>query len=67
VNVAARLGSAAQAGEVVVSDVSVVASKLELQNSEARTLSLKGKTEPVGVRVLRAAEARDHAMSVSAR
>ena len=50
-NVAARLSSAAAAGEILVS--ADVAAKAGLDSSlEERTLELKGKSEPLSVRVL---------------
>jgi adenylate cyclase len=52
VNVTARLASQAGTGEILVSDASYSASKLDLENLEHRQLELKGKTEPIGVHVL---------------
>jgi len=54
VNIAARLASEAAAGEVLISDASYSASGLDLGELEQRQLELKGKSEPIGVRVLRA-------------
>jgi len=53
VNVAARLASNAGAGEVLVSDAAMAASGLDLGKLEPRQLELKGKSEPIGVRVMR--------------
>jgi len=53
VNVAARLASEAAAGEIVCSETTFRSSGLELP-SEPRVLSLKGVSEPVSVRVVRA-------------
>lgn len=52
VNVTARLASAAGPGEILVSSASATAAKLD-QNLELRTLSLRGRAEPLDVRVLR--------------
>ena len=54
-NVAARLASAAEAGEVLVSDAACSAADLDLAALEHRELELKGRNEPVGVHVLRLA------------
>jgi adenylate cyclase len=54
VNITARLASKAGAGEVLVSDAAYNASGLDLGQLEQRQLELKGKSEPTGVRVLRA-------------
>src|SRR5919199_2180281 len=53
VNSAARLASAAAAGEVLVSESSAEAARLTGDGLERRDLALKGRTEPLGVRVLR--------------
>lgn len=53
VNTAARLASQAAPGEVVVSEVSMEAAGLDTEYLEKRQLELKGKSEAVGVRVLR--------------
>jgi adenylate cyclase len=52
VNITARLASQADAGEILISDASCSASKLDLKNLEHRQLELKGKTESIGVHVL---------------
>lgn len=54
VNVAARLASAAGPGEVVISEATYQAAGIETRDLEKRNLELKGKSEPVGVRVLHA-------------
>lgn len=53
VNVTARLASQAGPGEILASDASCAASKLSLENSQHRQLELKGKSEAIGVHVLR--------------
>lgn len=55
VNVTARLASNAKAGEVLISDSAYAASGLDLGDLEHRQLELKGKSEPIGVRILRVA------------
>lgn len=50
-NVAARLSSAAGPGEIVISDDTFAKAGLD-GDLERRTLDLKGKSEPLGVRVL---------------
>ena len=57
VNVAARLVSAAAAGEILMSEATYAAAGLVGENLERRELTLKGRTEPVGVRVMRVASA----------
>ena len=52
VNVAARLASAAGPGEILVSSASATAAGLE-DSLELRTLTLRGRVEPLDVRVLR--------------
>ncbi len=53
VNVAARLVSAAQPGEAVISDATFAAARLDPWKYEARELDLKGKSEPICVHVIR--------------
>ena len=53
VNITARLASQAGAGEILISDAAYSAAKLTSQNLEYRNLDLKGKSEPIGVHVLR--------------
>jgi adenylate cyclase len=55
VNIAARLASKAGAGEVLVSETAWNAARPETESVERRELELKGKSEAVSVRVLRAA------------
>lgn len=56
VNITARLASQAGAGEILISDASYSAAGLDLQGLEYRHLELKGKSEPIGVHVLRVAQ-----------
>jgi len=58
VNIAARLASAAGTGEALITDAACAAAGLHPANFERRLLELKGKSEAVSVRVLRAAETR---------
>jgi adenylate cyclase len=53
VNVAARLVSAAAAGEILISGATYEAAGMTAENLERRELALKGRTESVGVRVLK--------------
>ena len=53
-NIAARLASKAGAGEVLVSEVTYDAARIETEGLEKRELELKGKSELVSVRVLHA-------------
>lgn len=53
VNITARLASRAGPGEILISDATYTASGLNLTDLEHRQLELKGKSEPIGVRVLR--------------
>lgn len=57
VNTTARLASAAQAGEVIVSVAAAEAAGTETAGRERRTVDIRGRTEPIEVIVLRAAEA----------
>ena len=52
---AARLASAAGPGEALVSDATCAAAGLQTGGLERRRLQLKGRSEPVSVRVLRVA------------
>jgi adenylate cyclase len=52
VNVTARLASAAGSGEILVSSISAEAAHLE-DALETRSLTLRGRTQPLEVRVLR--------------
>jgi adenylate cyclase len=53
VNITARLASNAKAGEILISDEAYKASGQELGNLEQKLLEIKGKNEPIGVRVMR--------------
>lgn len=52
VNIAARLASEAGAGEILISDATYSAAGLDLGDLERRQLELKGKSEPISVRIL---------------
>lgn len=56
VNAAARLASAARAGEVLVSLAAAEAAGTSTDGLERRTLDIRGRSEPIGVVVLRSAE-----------
>jgi len=58
-NTAARLAGAAAIGEIVISDDAAVAAKLDVEGLERRSLELKGKAEPVAVRVIKVQPASD--------
>jgi adenylate cyclase len=53
VNITARLASQAGSGEALISDATCLAAGLDTGQLEQRQLELKGKSEPVSVRVLR--------------
>jgi adenylate cyclase len=53
VNTAARLVSQARPGEALISEATYAAAKMANPAHARRTLELKGKSEPFGVRVLR--------------
>lgn len=53
-NTAARLASEAAPGEIIVSEDTMQAARLSMDGLEQRHLTLKGRTEPVNVRVMRA-------------
>jgi adenylate cyclase len=55
VNITARLASSASAGEILISEAAYIAANSNPGNLEQRQLNLKGKSEPIGVRVLRVA------------
>lgn len=55
VNTTARLASQAAAGEILVSEKAFAASGIERGMPEQRYLTLKGRTKPVCVRVLKPA------------
>lgn len=56
VNITARLASEAGQGEILISESAYNAANLQLANLERRQMELKGKSEPIGVYVLRAAQ-----------
>ena len=56
VNITARLASQAGTGEILVSESTYTAANIQFRNLEHRQLELKGKSEPIGVYVLRAAQ-----------
>ena len=53
VNITARLASEAGPGEILISEASYSAANLNREDLERRQMELKGKSEPIGVRVLR--------------
>ena len=53
VNTAARLASKAAAGEIIVSEKALSQAHIDHDKLEARSLKLKGISEPVAVRVMR--------------
>ncbi|MDK1030100.1 MAG: adenylate/guanylate cyclase domain-containing protein [Anaerolineae bacterium] len=53
VNVAARLGSKAAAGGIVISVSTALKAGLDTSDLERRTLELKGKSEPMDIWVMR--------------
>jgi adenylate cyclase len=53
VNTTARLASQAAAGEILISDAACSAAGLEMEMLEHRQMGLKGKSESIGVHVLR--------------
>jgi adenylate cyclase len=55
VNLAARLASKAGSGEIIVSEPALKAAGMDSSHLEARTLELKGISEPVVARVMHAA------------
>jgi adenylate cyclase len=56
VNITARLASEAGTGEILVSETAYTAANVQFRNLEHRQLELKGKSEPIGVYVLRVAQ-----------
>ena len=54
VNTAARIASQAAAGEIIVSEAAAARAGLDAAGLEPRRLELKGLSQPVAVRVLRA-------------
>jgi adenylate cyclase len=65
VNTAARLASAAGPGEALVSEATCAATGLETAELEERRLELRGRSEPVSVRVLRVTPAGPEAGEAS--
>ena len=59
-NVTSRLASAAGAGEMLISDATSDLSGLDLAGQEHRTLELKGRAAPLGVRVMSRVGANSH-------
>jgi class 3 adenylate cyclase len=55
VNLAARLASKAAPGEIIVSETALKAAGIDGSNLEARSLELKGISEPVIARVMHGA------------
>ncbi|MEX2029345.1 MAG: adenylate/guanylate cyclase domain-containing protein [Anaerolineales bacterium] len=53
VNITARLASAANPGEVLISEAAYTASGFDLGDLEVRQMDLKGKASSTGARVLR--------------
>jgi len=53
VHIAARLSSTAGAGEALISEAACLASGLDLDHLDRRQVELKGRTEPLAVRVMR--------------
>ncbi len=53
VNITARLAQQANAGEILITESTCAAGKINLNFLERRRLELKGRSEPVDVRVLR--------------
>jgi len=55
VNIAARLASQAKEGEILMSEQTLIAARMDPTNLEKRSLHLKGKSAPFDVRVMRVA------------
>jgi len=53
VNITARLASQAGPGEILISEASYTAANLNREDLERHQLVLKGKSEPIGVRILK--------------
>ena len=53
VNITARLASEEGPGEILISEASYAAANLNREDLERRQMELKGKSEPIGVRILR--------------
>ncbi len=65
VNTAARLASQAAPGEMLVSEATLIAAGLDALDLERRELQLKGRSEAVAVRVLRAEDAIEASQPVA--
>lgn len=52
VNITARLASQAGPGEILISDSTCFASGMDLEHLEHKQLELKGRSEPIGVRLM---------------
>jgi class 3 adenylate cyclase len=59
------LSAQAASGEILVSEETNRAANLQLEDCEQRTLKLKGRTEPVAVRVIRVAAPQGAQAAVS--
>ncbi|HEX6270058.1 MAG TPA: adenylate/guanylate cyclase domain-containing protein [Anaerolineales bacterium] len=55
VNITARLASEAGPGEILISDAAYSAAGSDLDDLEQRQMELKGRSEPIGVHILRVA------------
>ena len=53
VNITARLASEAGTGKILISEAAYTAAGIDLGNLEIQQLEIKGKRDPIGVRVLR--------------
>ena len=53
VNITARLASQAGPGDILISEATYTAANLNREDLERRQLALKGKSEPIGVRILK--------------
>ena len=53
VNITARLASEAGTGKILISEAAYTAAGIDLGNVEIQQLEIKGKRDPIGVRVLR--------------
>ena len=53
VNITARLASRAGPGEALISEATCAAARIDLGHLERRQLELKGKSQPIAVRVMR--------------
>jgi class 3 adenylate cyclase len=53
VHIAARLSSTAAAGEALISEAACLACGMDLEHLDRCRVALKGRTEPLAVRVMR--------------